>query len=202
MSNILLIHNSDVLYDTLKPADENRPLFYWYTDRFASHVGTMKYLYFCLINPKKDRVALRARGGNSGFDTLHKDFLYYKEYCEGSTELNYAEPGIAMSFDEIKPTLILKAIPRMFGNLTSQPFVYEVVSPHDGQSRERIKLFEKSPKTKAFLPIKFTDIPLLVKAAPQITQCLPSIDIKPNVQGNYRYRDWLPMVTEKSGTWI
>lgn len=204
MSKILLIHNSDRLYETLKPADSKRPFFYWYADRFASHIGTTNYLYFFLIDPKAEGVELRSRSETLDFDGLHKDFLRFKDWSEGKTpEYKYMDAGIAMTFSELKPKVTLMARSLASGTKEWLQTDFEIVEPHKPFTKRVIKLFEK-PYDELYTgkPIKFTDIPELVDLMPELPVSLPYVSIEPDEAGVYHYENWLPMITEKNGAWM
>lgn len=205
MTKMLLIHHSPNLFETMRPPDPKRPLFYWYTDRFVHFDGTWQYMYIFAIDPKKDNLRVRARAGDLEFDDLHKGFLHYKKWREGGypDELKYAESGILMSFDEMKPVVTLMA--RSYGSSKPewQQTDYEIVTPMKPFTKRVIKLFE-APYTSDFdaKPIKFTDIPELVDLIPDMEDMLPFKQIEPDADGKYHYDGWLPMITEKKGTWI
>ncbi len=204
MSKLLLIHNSDMLFETLKPVNKERPNFFWYTDRFCSHQGTSKYLYIFAVDPAKDNVQLRCRSGTRDFDSLHKDWLHYRDYCEGkASEVKYSESGIAMSFSELKPIIILQA--RIYGSGKESwlQTEYEIIKPHKPFSKRVISLFE-APYEELFKdkPIKFSDIPELVDLIPDIDDVLPFKRIEPDDNGTYSIDNWLPMSTHAQGTWL
>lgn len=204
MSKLLLIHNSDTLFETLKPASDKRPNFYWYTDRFCSHQGTSKYLYIFAVDPVADNVELRSRSTAQDFDSLHKDFLYYRDYCEGKyPNLKYAESGIAMSFSELTPVITLMARSYGSGKDDWLQTEFEIIKPHKPFKKRVISLFE-APYEELFAgkPIKFTDIPELVDSLPDIDNILPFKIIQPDSNGTYSIDNWLPMTTHASGTWL
>lgn len=204
MSRLLLIHNSDMLFETLKPANNERPNFFWYTDRFCSHQGTSKYLYIFAVDPVEDNVELRCRSGNRDFDSLHKDFLHYRNYCEGKvSEIKYSETGIAMSFNELTPIIVLQARSYASGKDDWLQDTFEVIRPHKPFTKRVVKLFE-APYDELFSgkPIKFTDIPELAELISDIDNVLPFKDIEPDIDGNYAINNWRPMTTYKEGTWL
>lgn len=213
MSNILLLHHSHNLYPTLKPPDPKRPLFYWYSDRFVSHLGSTQYLNLCVVNPKQDSIGLRSRNEFMDFDMLHKNFLHYKGSCEGThpewctcdpaKRPKYEESGIAMSFSEITPSIVLMARSYASGKPYSLQSEYEIIEPYVPFSKRIISLFEE-PYDQLFTgkPIKFTDIPELAALLPDSDDLLPFKDIEPDNDGFFHYEDWLPMVTEKNGIWM
>lgn len=204
MSKLLLIHNSDMLFETLKPANNERPNFFWYTDRFCSHQGTAKYLYIFAVDPVKDNVELRCRSNTCDFDSLHKDFLHYRDYREGKVnEVRYSETGIAMSFSELTPIIILQARSYASGKESWLQTEYEIIKPHKPFSKRVISLFE-APYDELFAdkPIKFTDIPELVDLISDVDDILPFKNIEPNKDGTYIIDNWLPMITHAPGTWL
>lgn len=213
MKELLLIHHSDTLFDTLKPPTNNRPLFYWYTDRLCSHEGTAKYLYIFLINPKRDSVQLRARrNGTDDFNGLHKDFLHYKAFLDGnhdatcwciSKDLKFAESGIAMSFSEMKPSAVLMS--RQYGSNKEEwlQTQYEIISPMKPFSKRVIKLVEEPyevPGEEEGIP--FAEIPELVEVLPNLLNSYPIKKLSPDNSGKYHFKDWLPMTSHPPGFWL
>ncbi|MDB5168999.1 MAG: hypothetical protein JWO41_355 [Candidatus Saccharibacteria bacterium] len=184
MQNMLLFHNSDMLFDSLKPPTDTKPLFYWYADRFCSILGPQKYLYFFAFNPKRDGIELRSRTEGLGFSDLHKQYLEYEAFCEGERpDITYEEAGIVMSFSEMKPVLILE---------------------FDGSGKHKVlgakgtfEIFDSQNK-----PIKFTALKEIVELIPDINMCLPIANPKQVSNGDYRYDDWLPMESKMNGTWL
>ena len=200
MSKLLLIHNSDRLFDALQPPDTKRPNFYWYTDRFVSHIGTFKYIYIFVVNPKEDNVEVRCRAEPFDFDALHKGYLHFKEYHEGKHphyKMNI-ETGIAMSFSKLTPTVILRAIGDEENGLKLD---YEVIKPSG--KKTIVRLF-KEPYSEIYKdkPLKFSDIPELATLIPEIESILPFKQIEPKTDGRYIYEDWLDMSGHENGTWL
>lgn len=202
MSKLLLIHNSDKLFDVLQPPDDKRPNFYWYTDRFVSHIGTFKYIYIFVVNPKRDNVELRCRREPFDFDAMHKDWLYFRDYEDGKyPDKHYAEAGIAMSFSKLKPVVILRATGNEKDGLKLD---YEIIKPSKRFGKKTIVRLFKEPYNEIYKdkPVSFSDIPELAKLIPEIEDTLPFKSIKPNADDKYNYDDWLPMSTHKGGTWL
>lgn len=200
MSKLLLIHNSDRLFDVLQPPDTKRPNFYWYTDRFVSHIGTFKYIYIFVVNPKEDNVRLRCRAEPFDFDALHKGYLHFKEYHEGKHphyKMNI-ETSIAMSFSELTPAVILRAAGDEENGLKLD---YEIIKPLGNKTI--VRLF-KEPYGVIYKdkPLRFSDIPVIAKLIPEIKDVLPFKSIEPNADGTYIYEDWQAMTTHKGGTWL
>ncbi|MFZ3009947.1 MAG: hypothetical protein WA030_02930 [Candidatus Microsaccharimonas sp.] len=210
---LILLHNSDRLFTAHKPPDDStRPFFYWYSDRFVSFQGTQKYLYIFVIDPKKDDVQLRSRTRTRDFDGLHKDFLHYKAWIEGSHDeecwctdknLKYAESGIAMTFSEMKPTVTL--LNRYYGSNREEWMAtdFEISEPAVPFTKRKIKLF-KEPYAEMFetQPIKFNEIPEIVNIIPDINECLPFKTVAKGKDGKYDYEGWKPMISEKDGIWL
>lgn len=211
MAKMLLMHNSDQLFNTLKPPTTERPLFYWYTDRFVSFQGTQKYIYLFLIEPRKDGIEVRSRSSFLNFDMLHKNFLHYKGWCEGKhpewctcgkTNRVYEESGVVMTFNELRPDLTLMA--RSYGSSLpyDQQTDFEIIQPHKPFTKRTIKLFD-APYNNINLArrIRFIDIPEIVDLLPDLADSLPYKDIEPDSDGIYHYDQWLPMVHENEGSW-
>lgn len=202
MAGLLLIHNSDKLFDTLQPPDDKRPNFYWYTDRFVSHIGTSKYIYIFVVNPREDDVELRCRAKPFDFDALHKDWLYFRDFKDGKyPDKHYAESGIAMSFSKLKPVVILRATRNEDDECKLD---YEIIKPTKRFGKNKVVRLFKEPYSEIYKddPLKFSDIPELARLLPNITDIYPFKDIKPSVNGTYEYEDWLPMTSHSGGTWL
>lgn len=202
MSKILLIHNSDTYFETLKPASIDRPNFYWYTDRFVSHLGTSKYLYIFVINPSEESIELRCRSKPFDFDAMHRDWLYYRDYKDGKyPEHKYGESGIAMSFSELRPTIVLQAI----GNEDEMlKLDYEIIKPSKLFAKKKVvRLFEK-PYKELYKdkPLRFSDIPAIAELITDIDDVLPFKQIGQSSEGKYQYKDWLPMPCYPNKTWL
>lgn len=199
MSKIFLIHNSDTLFDVARPQRPGTPLYYWYTDRFVHFMGTMEYIYIFTINPKEENIKIRSRYTPQEFDTLHRCYLQYKDYCDGKLpSLNYAESGIAMTYDELTPAIILQARTYASGKDEWLQTEYEIIKPYKPFTKRIIKLFE-SPYDELFTgkPILFSDIPEIVDLIPDINDLLPFKSISPDNNNNeYQYDGWNPMVSE------
>lgn len=203
MSKLLLLHNSDRLFDTLQPPDDNRPNFYWYTDRFVSHLGTSKYIYICVVDPKEDNVELRCRAKPYDFDTLHRGYLHFKDYHDGKHpeyKLNI-ETGIAMSFSRLTPAIILRATGDERDSLKLD---YEIIKPSKRFGKKTVVRLFKEPYSEIYKdkPLRFTDIPELAKLIPDIEDVLPFKQLKQSPNGKYDYGDWLPMQTHSGSTWL
>lgn len=203
MSKLLLIHNSNMLFDTLQPPDNKRPNFYWYTDRFVSHIGTFKYIYIFVVNPKEDNVELRCRAEPFDFDALHKGFMHFKEYHQGKHphyKMNI-ESGIAMSFSKLTPSVILRATGNEEDGLKLD---YEIIKPSKRFGKKTVIRLFKEPYNEIYKdkPVRFSDIPELAKLIPEMEDTLPFKSIKQNADDKYTYDDWLPMSTHKGGTWL
>lgn len=211
MSNLLLIHHSDQLIETFQPQNPKRPVFYWYSDRFVSYIGTKKYTYLILVNPEADNIEVRSRSSTEDFDMLHKNFLHYKGWREGThpdwCTCNrpfgaYEESGIVMSFGEMKPTITLMARSLASGKEEWLQHQYEIIEPYQPFSKRIINLFEEPYDKEADAkPIPFNQIPELLDLVPELNDSLPFKDLTPDAQGKYHYEDWLPM-NRPAGSWM
>lgn len=212
MTKLLLIHNSDNLFETHRVREgSERPVFYWYTDRFVSFQGTQKYLYIFLVDPIEDSVELRSRSHDQGFNGLHKDFLHYKAWIEGrhdeecwciSRNLSYAESGIAMTFSDIKPVATL--MNRYYGSSREEWMAtdFEIISPVKPFSKRVIKLFNKPyDELHQWEPTPFADIPELVDLIPELKDAYPIKRLERGEDGKYHYDKWNPISTVKEGVW-
>lgn len=180
MSKLLLIHNSDHLQSLLTPKFSDRPLFYWYTDRFASHIGTHRYLYICIVDTEDKSIELEYRHTNPNLGDVHKKFLEFKTWKEDNpAQLKYAEPGIVMSSSAIKPSVILETdmSEGMPGHLAS---LFKVIYP-TLTTEASVSLF-KQPYIELYYdqPTPFDEITSLIELEPLIKQSLPivSFDFK------------------------
>ena len=204
MTKMILIHNSDRLFTSHKPPDDTRPFFYWYSDRFCSFQGTQQYLYIFVVDSVNDDIRLRSRNGDFGFDSLHKSFLHYKDWCDGKfPDLKYAESGIAMTFSEMVPAVTLMA--RSYGSSREEWMQtdFEIIEPLMPFTKRIIKLFHGDyDDINNTNPIKLTDIPELVAIIPDLKDCLPFKEITPDSDGKYHYDNWLPMLIHENGTWL
>lgn len=191
---ISFFHNSDEYREEFTHKDLKRPCFYWFSDRFHSHIGIDSYFYLFVKNPTIDNISMRARSGNDlDFNDLFSHFLYYKNNGVPkleSGELRYAEPPIIMSFDKITPDLIAK--------YNRDAKEYEVIKP---TSHTNVKFKLWGDKQISTLATPFTEIPELANILPMLKKSLPFE--KPDVIDNkYIYANWIPMKTEKNGTWM
>lgn len=212
MSEILFFHHSSELIDKFSANYRDRPLFLWYADRWCHYQGSDKYLYFFLIDPKRDGIELRARSWPSGFDMMHKNMLHYKGWCEGNHlewcqckeqgDTKYEEAGIATTFDAIKPTVTL--IARSYGSSLDEEkqIRYEIVTPYKPFTKRVINLFE-GPYEEPWMskPLRFADIPELVELMPSLPDALPFKDIKRDEEGMYHYDEWLEISNPPPGIW-
>ena len=205
MTKIVLFHNSEEIHHTFKPRDDSRPMFYWYSDRFASHDGTTNYLHLLVIDPDKDNVELRSRSSTQDFDGLHRQFLHFKNFKDGKySELFYDEPGIVMSFSTMTPTIILKTHSQDDDTPSFLQQTYEIVYPsHLATTDAYIKLFNK-PYDELYSddPIPFNKIPELVNAIPGINEMLPFQSIAVREDGKYHYDQWRSMTLHPLRTWL
>lgn len=205
MTKLLLFHNSDEIHYTFKPRDNNRPMFYWYSDRFASNLGTADHLHIFIVDPIGDNIELRSRSTSQDFDGLHKHFLHFRDFKDGKhPKLFYDEPGIAMSFSVLVPDIILKVHPRDKDIPSFLHQTYEIVHPSSHATTDAyIKLFH-SPYDELYKdnPIRFNEIPEILDLIPDINSIMPFRDIAPDKDGKYYYDQWNPMTTHKQGTWL
>lgn len=202
---MLLFHNSDEIHHAFKPRDNSRPMFYWYSDRFASHDGTTNYLHMFVVDPDKDGIELRSRSNTQDFDGLHRQFLHFKDHKQGKyPELFYDEPGIIMSFSTMSPTIILKTHSQHKDTPSFLQQTYEIVYPsHLATADAFIKLFHK-PYDELYSddPIPFNEIPELVNAIPDINDILPFQPKDAKEDGKYHYDRWKPMTSHPPRTWL
>lgn len=202
MESLILIHNSDQKFEVLSPPDNKRPLFYWYTDRFCSHIGTQKYIYIFIVNPEKDDIELKARDGE-GFDSVHKSFLDYKNYTEGKSDLKYVESGIVMSFSKMKPEAVLVSTSFGSGIPDYLSYEYEILYPYKPFSKRIINIFEE-PYNDIYQgkPVPFNQISELVDLVPEISNSYPVISPSLDKDGKCIFDDWNEMSGYQNRTWL
>lgn len=182
-----------------------RPVFYWFNDMFHDHLPHLdKYFYLFVKNPKKDKIYLRARHEGYDFNGLckHQYDYYYKEragkdlgsyYKNPGVKGNYYQPSVIMSFSNKDPDLVIKFAE---DEKKCKYEKYGTVLYPESHKGTVIYLFDEN-----YYPIKFTDIPEIVNIVPKINFSYPFLTPK-KVNGKYVYEDWVPMITEKMGTWI
>jgi hypothetical protein len=94
-----------------------------------------------------------------------------------------------MSFSDIVPDIVM-----YFADCNKDRFA-TIIEPVEFQG-EKIYIFDKK-----FKPIPFNKDPLIKRIIPQINQSLPFVKPK-KINGEYVYGNWIPMETEKNGTWL
>lgn len=187
---IVFFHHSDEHIEVFNPRDPallehrgDRPLFYWFSDRYHSLYGNNSregYFYLFFKHPPTDNIEIRARHEGLGFDSLYRAYLEHKNG-------DASEPGILMSFSKITPDLVLKYNEKLDAHIIVNP------KSHKGQV---IRLFDDNNK-----PIPFNQIREIIQAVPQLKNSHPFIE--PGVEnGKYIYDDWQPMITERMGVWL
>lgn len=187
---ITFFHNSEDYIEVFNPKSDNRPTFYWFSDRYHSHIGVnVKHRYFYLFvkNPKQDNIELRTRGEELDFNGLWEYYLEYKVerdklYNQGIYD-KYIEPPIIMSFSSITPDLVAE-----YDEVRD---LFTIIKPDKYKGRE-LK-FQKA--------LDFVNIKLTTEILPQINKSLPFIDPK-ETKGKYIYDGWKPMVTDEMGVWL
>jgi hypothetical protein len=190
---ITFFHTSPHHIQLFFPKNIKRPLFYWFGNCYFSLFGAgdrQEYFYLFVKNPQEDDIAFRARNDEQGFDGLYRNYLDYlkeqkKMYAKGT--LKYNEPAILMSFSKIIPNLTLK--------YDKKDKTYTVITPIEYKGT-KINLHDEND-----IPLNFLEIPEIIEILPNINNSHPFIDAK-IIGGKYTYNDWIPMVTEKMGTWL
>lgn len=183
----------------IKPS---RPAFYWFNDKFHSNFSSVEhYFYLFVKNPKKDKIAFRPRHVGLDFNGLCvNQYDQYQEerkakdiskYFLNHDYKNYSEPSIIMSFDEIEPDIVIE-----FADKPIKDEKYGTIIFPDSHKGLKISLFDQN-----CYPIKFTNIPEIVDIVPKINFSYPFL-IPDKVDGKYVYDDWLPMITERMGSWL
>lgn len=127
-------------------------------------------------------------------------YTHYLEYLEDRTNKNlkklygnsdwneYIEPAIIMSFSNIEPDLVVKfSSPKDRCGVIIKPNSYKGL---------KICFFETD-----YSPIKFINIPEIVRVIPLIKQSYPFIPT--NVKSyKYIYEDWISLNTKHSEMWL
>lgn len=179
---ITFFHTSPHYIQLFFPQHLKRPLFYWFGDCYHDMIGgdnREDYFYLFVKNPREDNISFRSRTEEMGFDGIYRHYLEYQK--------NRVEPAILMSFSKIIPDLALK--------YDQKYKAYAVITPIEHKGT-KINFHDENGKPKNFL-----EIPEILAIVPNIKNSHPFIDpIKKD--GKYAYRDWIPMITEKMGTWL
>jgi len=196
MTNLFFFHTTDDYIETFDPQyspmnkdgnPSSRPLFYWFSNVYFKYLGD-KYLYLFIVNPKKENIAVRHRLNNEEmFDGIWRRFKSFSNnrLSEGFWKEHHGvlcpqdEPPIIMSFNILKPTLILKKV-------SENTFSYQD------------KIFKFADEQNQPIPFDKTE---LVKILPELKNSLPFVEPRQeNVK--FIYEDWLEMKSEKNGTWL
>lgn len=196
---IAYFHDSIEYRTEFSSRDPLRPTFYWFSDRFHDHYGygiDNTYFYLFVKDPISSNISMRARGGTQhDFHDLYADFVLYKNEQVPKLdrgELEYAEPPILMSFDRMTPELIA-----VYHKNTNE---YEILYP-EASAKTRFRLYDVQSGSKWPVGTQFTDVPELTAAVPELCNALPFQE--PGYHdGRHVYDRWVPMVTEKNGTWL
>lgn len=197
---ISFFHNSDEYREVFSDREMNRPTFYWYSDSFHSHVGYKekdKYFYLFVKNPRADGITLRSRHEELDFNALHSHYVWFKKECLNNPrngEYFYREPSILMSFSTLIPDLIAR--------YDEDSNEYYIIKPIE-QKGVRFKLYDDKFKKEYVIGdgIPFIKIPEIITVVPKILEALPNIN--PDIlQEKYIFNNWLPMITEKNGSWL
>lgn len=197
---ITFFHNSDEYRDFFSHNFLKRPTFYWYSDSFHSHTGCIekeKYFYLFVKDPIADGIALRSRNEGLDFNGLHSHYNDFKKEClknPKNGEYFYKEPSILMSFSTFEPDLIAE--------YDNNDNTYCIIKPIQ-QKGQKFKLYDDKFKEKYVIGegVPFIDIPEIITAVPKILEALPNIEPRKSL-GKYHFDNWLPMVTEKNGSWL
>ena len=195
---LCFFHNSESLIEEFNPRDPslhrgNYPSFYWFSDSFFTHVPPPgRYFYLFLKNPRLDYIQFRARHEGLDFHALYQAFLDYQmerdHYRSMGRYDKYVEAAILMSFSTIEPDLIAE-----YSETTR---LHTIIKPGDYEG-STISLFDERK-----IPISFIKIPLLVEMLPTILQAFPFQAPERDERFRHLYPDWVPMITEKMGTWM
>mgnify|MGYP003342106496 FL=1 len=111
MPEALLFHHSDVLLPSFDPRAAGRPFFAWFGDRFyeLTAIGS-PYVYFFLVNPRRDNVRFDSRPYHGGFHGLYATYLQRRtEFEDRPTYSRWrGEPPFTVTYDRMMPSLCLK----------------------------------------------------------------------------------------------
>lgn len=163
-SSTLLFHLDDELKMSFIPVSEKRPVFYWFSDCYHSHIygdtpGT-NYIYFFLLKPEVTKAKLFTRHGKGDFKSMWSDYQHYLDERKVKEELDtkaYIEPGIVMSFSELVPDVICKFI---------DGFTVAAHSVADKKNAYFSLVHEGKFR-------RFDEIPELVNLLPEIARAVP-----------------------------
>ena len=186
---ITFFHHSDKYIEVFDPCDPkvearrgyNRPMFYWFYDKYYHYWGDDykdKYFYIFVKKPSKDVIFFEylRRGRYPDFHKLWLQYLKRKE--EEKTGCFTAEPPILISFSVIEPDLIAE--------YDKERDMYFVLKPSRRDKSEKVYLSFHDRDKK---PVSFLDIGALVDLLPQIKYSVP-FQQPLEIDGKYIYHDW------------
>lgn len=163
---VLLFHLSDTLQTEFKSLNGKRPVFYWFNDKYHSHVyGDMPgatYMYFFVVKPKENNAKLFTRHSKGDFKSMWTD---YSEYLKIRTDneskgiTNYLEPGIVYSFSEMVPLVVGKFTDGF--NLWAKTIDETQEAEFNLGSKGNFRRFDEIPELVALLPDLVNTVPIV-----------------------------------------
>lgn len=178
--DLFFFHHSDAPRTWTTDVDPDHQVFLWFADRYneLSFIGS-KYVYFFLINPRRDHVALTARPYRGGFHGLYATHLMRHRDSDPpdpkSTRWSN-EPPFISTYSIVTP--------KMGADFNSETEEYTVLFPEE-HAGKRFKLFDQERRR-----IPFLEVPLLLEIFPLLLEAYPFA--KPSVdKGVYSYPDWV-----------
>jgi hypothetical protein len=160
-TSTLLFRLSDELITSFISLDWKRPVFYWFSDCYHSHIygdsAGADYMYFFIVNPIKNSEKLFTRHGNGDFASMWADYSQYLETRKESEKQGirkYLEPAIVYSFSELQPAVVGKFMDGF--KLWAKKATFSLIE--NGKFR------------------RFDEIPELVDLLPEITSAVPIVE--------------------------
>lgn len=176
--NILLFHHSDRPRSWSDDFQTNQQCFCWFSDRFheLSYIGS-QYIYFFLVNPRRDNIRLVSRPFWGGFHGLYSGYLHRRETFENEPTFDRwnTEPPFISTYSKLIPNLGAK-----FNEKTEE---YTILFPQE-HAGKKFRLFDQYRHRQPF-----NTIPMLTEALPGLIDAYPYVN-PPLHEGHYWFPDW------------
>lgn len=187
-SEILLFHHSDKVRNWTDDYEPSQQAFFWFSDRFheLTAIGS-EFIYFFLVNPKRDNVALSSRPYAGGFHGLFATYKQRREEFDDppkhSNNRWHTEPAFVSSYSQL--------IPSLGARFDAATETYTILFPKKHAGKQ-FRLFDKERRRRTFI-----EVPELVASLPGIINAYPFV-LPPIVNNQYFFPDWVDEHSERA----